>query len=218
MAENKFKLSDIFGGIVIPLILVLLIYVLAVYVNVGGQYHVLGQDVIGVILTNGFAQMIILGVPMVLGLLWNKWAGGAAGFIMGGLYYVASAGQYNGLLATAGVTTYNYFGDISMLFYLVNAVIIGYMAGAINNGSSNFKRMLLSGFTAAMVTAFIQAYMNTTVALEYGRKMALDQWANDPLMAIVTGFVPSIALGVIVPILAKVMTWYGMQPQKHAAY
>ena len=218
MAENKIKVSDIFGGIVIPLILVLLIYVLAVYVNVGGQYHVLGQDVIGVILTNGFAQMIILGVPMVLGLLWNKWAGGAAGFIMGGLYYVASAGQYNGLLATAGVTTYNYFGDISMLFYLVNAVIIGYMAGAINNGSSNFKRMLLSGFTAAMVTAFIQAYMNTTVALEYGRKMALDQWANDPLMAIVTGFVPSIALGVIVPILAKVMTWYGMQPQKHAAY
>jgi hypothetical protein len=218
LAENKIKVSDIFGGIVIPLILVLLIYVLAVYVNVGGQYHLLGQDVIGVILTNGFAQMIILGVPMVLGLLWNKWAGGAAGFIMGGLYYVASAGQYNGLLATAGVTTYNYFGDISMLFYLVNAVIIGYMAGAINNGSSNFKRMLLSGFTAAMVTAFIQAYMNTTVALEYGRKMALDQWANDPLMAIVTGFVPSIALGVIVPILAKVMTWYGMQPQKHAAY
>lgn len=218
MAENKFKLSDIFGGIVIPLILVLLIYVLAVYVNVGGQYHVLGQDVIGVILTNGFAQMIILGVPMVLGLLWNKWAGGAAGFIMGGLYYVASAGQYNGLLATAGVTTYNYFGDISMLFYLVNAVIIGYMAGALNNGSTNFIRMIGSGLTAAMVTAFIQAYMNTTVALEYGRKMALDQWANDPLMAIVTGFVPSIALGVIVPILAKVMTWYGMQPQKHAAY
>jgi LytS/YehU family sensor histidine kinase len=155
---------------------------------------------------------------MVLGLLWNKWAGGAAGFIMGGLYYVASAGQYNGLLATAGVTTYNYFGDISMLFYLVNAVIIGYMAGAINNGSSNFKRMLLAGFTAAMITAVIQAYLNATVALEYGRKMALDQWANDPLMAIVTGFVPSIALGVIVPILAKVMTWYGMQPQKHAGY
>jgi hypothetical protein len=218
LAENKIKVSDIFGGIIIPLILVLLIYVLAVYVNVGGQYHVLGQDVIGVILTNGFAQMIILGVPMVLGLLWNKWAGGAAGFIMGGLYYVASAGQYNGLLATAGVTTYNYFGDISMLFYLVNAVIIGYMAGALNNGSTNFIRMIGSGLTAAMITAVIQAYLNATVALEYGRKMALDQWANDPLMAIVTGFVPSIALGVIVPILAKVMTWYGMQPQKHAGY
>ncbi len=35
-------------------------------------------------------------------------------------------------------------------------------------------------------------------------------------MAVITGFVPLIALGVIVPILAKVMTWYGLQPQKHA--
>ena len=215
MAENKLNLSIIFGGIIIPIILVILIYVLAVYVNVGGQYHVLGQDVIGVILTNGFAQMIVMGVPLILGLLWNKWAGGAAGFIMGGLYYVASAGQYNGLFATQGVTSYNYFGDISMLFYLVNAVIIGYMAGALNNGSTNFKRMLGAGLTAAIITAVIQAYMNVTVALELGRQMAQNQWATDPLMAIVTGFVPSIALGVIVPILAKVMTWYGIQPLKH---
>jgi hypothetical protein len=218
LAENKIKPSTIFDGIVIPLILVLLIYVLAVYVNVGGQYHVLGQDVIGVILTNGFAQMIVMGVPLILGLLWNKWAGGAAGFVMGGMYYVASAGHYNGLFAASGVTSYNYFGDISMLFYLVNAVIIGYMAGAINNGSTNFKRMLLAGLTAAIITAVIQAYLNATVALEFGRQMALDQWATDPLMAIVTGFVPSIALGVIVPILAKVMTWYGIQPQKHVKY
>jgi hypothetical protein len=28
-------------------------------------------------------------------------------------------------------------------------------------------------------------------------------------------FVPSIALGVIVPIIAKVMTWYGLQPGRH---
>ena len=218
MAENKINLSTIFGGIIIPIILVILIYVLAVYVNVGGQHHLLGQDVIGVILTNGFAQMIVMGVPLILGLLWNKWAGGAAGFVMGGIYYVASAGQYNGLFATQEVTRYNYFGDISMLFYLVNAVIIGYMAGALNNGSTSFKRMLGAGLTAAIITAVIQAYMNVTISLELGRQMAQNQWASDPLMAIVTGFVPSIALGVIVPILAKVMTWYGIQPQRHAAY
>lgn len=218
MAENKFKLSNIFDGIIIPLILVLLIYVLAVYVNVGGQYHVLGQDVLGVILTNGFAQMIIMGVPLVLGLLWNKWAGGAAGFVMGGMYYVASAGQYNGLYSSMGITNYNFFGDISMLFYLVNAVIIGYMAGAINNGSTNFKRMILAGLTASIITAVIQSYLNYTVSLEPGRNMAQQSWATDPLMAVVINFVPSIALGVIVPILAKVMTWYGLQPQKHAGY
>ena len=111
---------------------------------------------------------------------------------------------------------YNFFGDISMLFYLVNAVIIGYMAGALNNGSTNFKRMLGAGLTAAIITAVIQAYMNYNISLEPARNMAQGQWAVDPLMAIVTGFVPSIALGVIVPILAKVMTWYGIQPQRHS--
>jgi hypothetical protein len=216
LAENKFKLADIFGGIIIPLILVLLIFVFAVYINVGGQNHILGADnIIAVILVSGFAQMIVLGVPLVLGLLWNKWAGGSAGFIMGGLYYVASAGQYNGLFSSLGITSYNYFGDVSMLFYMVNAIVIGYMAGALNNGSTNFKRMLISGLTASIIVAVIQAYLNVTVALEMGRNMAIDSWNTDPFLAVITNFLPGILLGVIVPILAKVMTWYGLQPQKH---
>ena len=219
MEENKFKLSDIFGGIIIPMILVILIYVLAVYVNVGGQHHVLGAtNTIAVILVNGFAEMIILGIPLVLGLLWNKWAGGAAGFVMGGLYYVAQAGQYNGIYASAGVTTYNFFGDVSMLYWIVYGVIIGYMAGALNNGSTTFKRMLLSGLTASVIVSVIKAYLNYTISLEPARQMAQDSWKVDPVLAVVTNFVPLIALGVIVPILGKVMTWYGIQPQRHSAY
>jgi len=218
LAENKFKLADIFGGIIIPLILILLIYVFAVYLNIGGQYHILGADsIIAVILVSGFAQMIILGVPLVLGLLWNKWAGGAAGFIMGGLYYVASAGQYNGIYASFGMSNYNFFGDVSMLFYMVNAIVIGYMAGALSNGSTNFKRMLGAGLTASVLVAIIQAYLNITVALEPGRNMAIASWNTDPFLAVITNFLPGILLGIIVPILAKVMTWYGLQPQKHAA-
>lgn len=217
MEENKFKLSHIFAGIIIPIILLVLIFVLAVYVNPGGAFAVLGADnVIAVILTSGFAEMIILGVPLVLGLLWNKWAGGAAGFIMGGMYYLASAGHYNGLFGT--MAGYNYYGDISMLFWIVYGVIIGYMAGALCNGSTNFKRMLGAGLTASIIISVIKAYLNVTVSLEPGRNMAIDQWVQDPLMAVITGFVPLIALGVIVPILAKVMTWYGLQPQKHAGY
>ncbi len=219
MEENKFKLSDIFGGIIIPIILVILIYVLAVYVNVGGQHHVLGAtNTIAVILVNGFAEMIILGIPLVLGLLWNKWAGGAAGFVMGGLYYVAQAGQYNGIYASAGVTTYNFFGDVSMLYWIVYGVIIGYMAGALNNGSTNFKRMLLSGLTASVIVSVLKAYLNYTISLDPARQMAQDSWKVDPVLAVVTNFVPLIALGVIVPILGKVMTWYGIQPQRHSAY
>jgi hypothetical protein len=45
--------------------------------------------------------------------------------------------------------------------------------------------------------------------------MAQGLWATDLGQAILINFVPSIALGVIVPILAKVMTWYGLQPMKH---
>ncbi len=219
MEAPRFKLADIFGGLIIPIILAILIFVLAVYVNPGGDQHVLGEAGLGgtiaVILSQGFAQMIVLGIPLVLGLLWNKWAGGAAGFIMGGMYYVAAAGQYNGLYSSMGVTTYNFFGDISMLFYLVNAVLIGYIAGSLTNGSTNFKRMIGAGLTAAMFTAVVQALMNYTVSLEPARLMAQGSWVADPVNAFVIAFVPSIALGVIVPILAKVMTWYGLQPQRH---
>jgi hypothetical protein len=218
LETEKFKLMDIFYGIIIPLILVLLIFFLAIYVNVSGTNHILGTTgiggTLGVILTSGFAQMIVLGVPLVLGLLWNKWAGGAAGFIMGGLYYVATAGLYTGYYA-GSTPAYNFYGDMSMLGYLVNAVIIGYMAGALNNKSTNFKRMLGAGLTAAVITSVIQAYLNYFYALKPARDMAVGNWATDPAYAILINFVPSIALGIIVPIIGKVMTWYGLQPFRH---
>lgn len=218
MEIQKFKLADILYAIVIPIILVLLIYVLAVYVNPNGLNHVFGVSglggTIGIILTSGFAQMIVLGIPLVLGLLWNKWAGGAAGFITGGMYYVATAGLYTGYYAGSS-PSYSFYGDISMLFYLVNAVIIGYMAGALTNGSTNFKRMLGAGLTASLIVAVIQAYMNYTVSLKPSHDMAVQNWATDPAFAILINFVPNIALGVIVPIIGKVMTWYGLQPMRH---
>jgi hypothetical protein len=222
LEPEKFKLADILYGVVIPIILVLLIFFLAIYVNVSGTYHILGvTNVIGVILTSGFAQMIVLGIPLVLGLVWNKWAGGAAGFIMGGMYYVASAGLYTGYYeSVAPPGNYNFYGDMSMLGYLVNAIIIGYMAGALCNKSTNFKRMLGAGMTAAVITAVIQAYLNYTVSLAPGLKMNHDQWAVTTfgipgLYGFTLAFVPSIALGVIVPIIGKVMTWYGLQPTRH---
>ena len=215
---EKFKISDILYGIVIPLILVLLIFVLAVYVNPSGLIHVLGQSgaggTIAVIFTQGFAQMIVLGIPLVLGLLWNKWAGGAAGFIMGGMYYIAAAGLYTGYYAGFD-PAYNFYGDISMLFYLVNAVIIGYMAGSLNNRSTNFKRMLGAGLTASIIVAVIQAYMNYYISLPPSQGMAQGLWAVDLGQALLINFVPNIALGLIVPLIAKVMTWYGLQPLRH---
>ncbi len=230
LEPEKFKLSDILYGFVVPLILVLLIFVLAIYVNPSGQFHVLGAgadilSTIGVILTQGFAQMIVLGVPLILGLSWNKWAGGAAGFIMGGTYYLASAGLYNGYYSFMPADVYhNFYGDPSMLFWIVYGVIIGYMAGALNNGSTNFKRMIGSALTASIFTAIFQVYMNYNWALDFAgaedwmqavspRAMAAGLW-TDPVYGFILAFVPLIALGVIVPILAKVMSWYGLSARK----
>jgi len=75
--------------------------------------------------------------------------------------------------------------------------------------------MLLAGLTAAISTALIQAYMNYNISLDPSRGMAQGLWATALGQALLINFVPSIALGVIVPILAKVMTWYGLQPMKH---
>ena len=109
---------------------------------------------------------------------------------------------------------------MSMLGYLVNAIVIGYMAGALNNGSTGFKRMLGAGMTAAVITSVIQAYLNYTVSLSPARTMNHNLWADKSILfpgvyGFILAFVPSIALGVIVPILAKVMTWYGIQPMRH---
>jgi hypothetical protein len=226
LEPERFKLSDILYGFVVPMILVLLIFVLAVYVNPTGAYHIFGEGeglgvTIAVILTQGFAQMIVLGIPLVLGLTWNKWAGGAAGFIMGGAYYLAVAGnstanylKYSIMLGGDVVTPYNFFGDMAMLFYLVNAVIIGYMAGALSGGSMNFKRMLGAGLTASLTTTIIQLFTNNQYALEPSRQMSIDMWNGSLGYALFISFVPCIALGVIVPILAKVMSWYGLSARK----
>jgi hypothetical protein len=223
LEENKFKVIDILYGVIIPLVLILLVYVLAVFVNPNGDKHVLGETGIGgtlaIVFTQGFGQMIVLGVPLVLGLLWNKWAGGAAGFIMGGIYYVASAGLYNGYYGTTtngmGGLKYNFFGDISVLMWILYGVSIGYMAGSLANGSTNFKRMLGAGLTASLLIAFIQAYFNYTISLSPSRSMAQGLWATNLPQALLINFVPYIVLGVVVPILAKVMTWYGLQPMRH---
>ena len=226
METPKFKLADIFYAILIPLILVFLIFLLAIYINPGGSYHWIGgNDVIAIIFTQGFAQMIILGVPLVLGLLWNKWAGGAAGFITGGMYYLAEAGYSNGSFSAilGGLkqfNTYNFYGDMSLLSWLVLGVVIGYMGGALNNGSTNFKRMLGAGLTSAVIVATIQAYFNYTYSLSPAKTMNHGMWASTQylvpgLYAFVLQFIPNIALGVVIPIIAKVMTWYGLQPVRH---
>jgi hypothetical protein len=151
------------------------------------------------ILTFGFAQMIMFGVPMMLGLIWNKWAGGAAGFLMGAVYYLAMAG-YSTLTYLSYGQTWNFFADVSLITYIVVGILIGYIAGALNNKSYHFKRMLGAGLTAAITVGILQFVLNITVA--FAAWMSL----GDPFTAFYQVLLPMVTLGILAPIIAKVFT------------
>lgn len=132
-------------------------------------------------------------IPFLLGLVWNKWAGGISGFIMGSFYAVCCADSYRSPFsgATFGANTI-------LLGYILSSILIGYMAGEMNKRSQNFRRMLLVGtFT-------------TTIAgiLLFG----IFQISSVNVVTGIEGFLLTVltrtATGVIIPIIAKVLLWY----------
>ena len=225
MAEaEKFKIADILYGLVVPILVAILIVIFPAVLrpaldswfpppnmttgDLGSPYAF-----ITVIFTHGFALMVCFAIPLLLGLIWNKWAGGAAGFITGTLYYVANAG-YNVVysLQNFGIEyTANLFADPSFIGgYIVGGILVGYIAGALNNKSYKFKRMLGAGLTATITVGIFQFILNYTVA--FGAWMT----QSDPGFALFTALLPMIILGVIGPIVAKVFTWYGLMPGGHS--
>lgn len=209
MAEaERLKSSDILYGVVAPLIVGLIIVAFPAIIAPWATQTFGMESPIPIILTLGFAQMIIFGVPLFLGLLWNRWAGGAAGFLLGSLWYVANAATYTFDYFAWGYTEWNFFRDVSLLGYIVNAILIGYIAGSLNKKSFGFKRMLVSSLTASIITGVFQFVLNYQFALEPARQMTL---AN-PGYAFFIVIVPQIVLAIIVPVVAKVFTWYGIYP------
>ena len=225
--ENKFKLADILYGLVIPVIIgIVIIAFPAILRPALDSWFPPGDPLTGegaspnafltVIFTHGFSQMVALGIPLLFGLIWNKWAGGGVGFITGTLYYTAFAAwnimwTINNFVPAMGVQDVpNLFADPSFIGnFIVGSILIGYIAGALNSKSTNFKRMLGASLTATITVGVIQFVLNMTVAT--GAWMA----QGNPGFALFTVMLPAILLGIIVPIIAKVMTWYGLQPMRH---
>ena len=223
METEKFKLKDVGYGLVIPILVGLIIVAFPAILRpfldgvfpppsmttgaAGSPYAF-----ITVIFTHGFAEMVVFAIPLLLGLTWNRWAGGAAGFIMGTFYYVAFAG-YNimtSLIAFGPQYTPNLFADPSFIGnYIVGGILIGYIAGTLNNGSFNFKRMLGAGLTASLTVGILQFVFNYTVS--FAAWMTQGNWPD----ALFKTMLPLIILGVLAPVIAKVMTWYGLYPTRH---
>jgi hypothetical protein len=203
-------LSTILWGLVIPLIVGIVIVLFpavlrpaldawfppATMESAGSPYAFLT-----VIFTHGFATMVVLGVPLFLGLNWSKWAGGAAGFVMGTLFYIAFAGyniQYS-IITFGAAPTYNLYADPSFIGdYIVGGILVGYIAGALNNKSFSFKRKLGASLTAAITVGVFTFILNYTVA--FGAWMT----QQDPGFALFTALLPMIILGLVVPVISKI--------------
>ena len=135
---------------------------------------------------------IIVAIPLMLGLVWNRWAGGASGFLMGTFYAIYWMGSLNRLEG----------GGTILLAYILSPMLIGFMVGALNKGSDDFKRMLISGLVATtiggiMLLAIFQLSPSNVVT-------GVD--------AVLLNILPRMLMAVIIAVVAKVFFWYGMNP------
>jgi hypothetical protein len=215
LETEKFKLKDIGWGLIVPILVGLLVIffpaVLRPTFDAWFPAATSPYAFLTVIFTHGFAQIIVFAIPVLLGLIWNKWAGGSAGFLTGTLYYLAYAGYFSvGITADFGAPYYpgGLYRDPSFIGnYIVGGMLVGYITGSLNNGSFNFKRMIGSGLTAALVVGVMQFLFNISISFAPTMSRSVLGFAETIL--------PMLIVGIVVPIVSKVMTWYGMYPQRH---
>jgi hypothetical protein len=91
-----------------------------------------------------------------------------------------------------------------LLAYILSAMLIGYIAGALNKRSDNFRRMLIAGATAGTV----------------GGVMLFLVFQISPANVVtgISGLLLTVlsrtACGLIVPVIAKLFMWYGVTQNK----
>jgi hypothetical protein len=211
---TDWKLSDIIWGIIVPCIVAFLIIIFPTELSPILE-NVDPGGTLNAIFVNGLAEaLLVVGIPMFAGLIWNQWAGGGSGFILGSIYalyandaFVAS-GVYLEPVMAGGMA-----GDISNLGYVICAMLTGYIAGALNRNSYSFRRMLIAGLVGAFIgglfllwTQLISPFGMVTVdALFTG-----DLGQNSLFLT----FLPRIIYGIIVPIFATVFGWFGITPRQ----
>jgi hypothetical protein len=198
--------SDIIYGIIVPLAVVLAIAGLSMVnsflISSGGMSGSSGI-VIGII--SEIEELVItVAVPLLLGLVWNRWAGGASGFLMGSvwsMWYAVKYGLYSGSFRGGGSVN---LGP-TLLGWVLSAMLIGYMAGALNKRSENFRRMLIVGMVTTAVGGFFLLGM---FQLSPSNVVPFD------FSGFALNVATRIAAGAIVAIIAKVFMWYGVALHK----
>ena len=184
--------NDFVYGILLPLIVVLII------VGLSQLRQIFGFGSLGIVtgIVMEIEEIVVVGgIPLLFGLIWNRWAGGVSGFLLGSLYALSVADKFGRLPTTHFTGT----GTL-LLGYVVSAMLIGYMAGVLNKRSDNFSRMLIVGV------------LSTTI----GGVLLFGVLQLSPVNVVtgLDGFLLTVlsrtACGAIVPVIAKVFTLYGV--------
>jgi hypothetical protein len=187
---KEWNRNDVIYGVVAPVIVVLLIVAISKLGSLfGGGFGITTG------ITMELQELVMIAVvPLLLGLLWNRWAGGASGFLLGSIYALYWADSYR---------SYRGSGTV-LLAYVLSAMLIGYVAGALNKRSENFRRMIISGLAAATIGGLVL--------------FGVFQLSPVNVVTGIDGFLLTVvsrtACGAIIPIIAKVFMWYGIGNSK----
>jgi hypothetical protein len=181
---RELKLKDVIFGIVLPIIVVLAIIWFPLNENWLRSLG-FGGALQGIFVFGVQEVIMIVAVPMMVGLIWNKWAGGATGFMLGSIYAL-----WYGLF---GSMSPGWIHNLSLLGYLLSSMLIGYMAGALNQKSTHLSRLLFSGFIAALAGGlflYLTAQLSTPVYVtgEYGFFVTMT---------------PRLVFGIVTPLICK---------------
>ncbi|MCW4000565.1 MAG: hypothetical protein NWE93_10020 [Candidatus Bathyarchaeota archaeon] len=187
---KKWTKNDLIFGVILPVVAVFVIVLISKLQSLIG-----GEPGIVLGLTMEITELtVIVGVPLALGLLWNQWAGGASGFLMGTFYALYWSGSFHGAAGSGTV----------LIAYILSPMLIGYMAGALNKRSDDFKRILIAGTIAAAVGGIVL--------------FTIFQMSPANVVTGITGFaltvLARILAAVLTAIVVKVFFWYGMGTQK----
>ena len=203
---KEWNRSDIKYGIIVPIVVVLVIAGLSLVssflMRSGGMSGSSGI-IIGII-SEIEELAITVAVPLLLGLVWNRWAGGASGFLMGtvwSMWYAVKYGLYTGSFRGGGGIN---LGP-TLLGWVLSAMLIGYMAGALNKRSENFRRMLIVGMATTAIGGF---FLLAMFQLSPSNVVPFDFYGFAINVA------TRIATGAIIPVIAKVFMWYGVGMHK----
>ena len=183
---KEWNRNDILYAIVVPIIVVLLIVGISKLPSLFGG----GFGIVTGITMEIEELTVIVGVPLILGLVWNRWAGGASGFLMGTFYALYWANSFRGIHDSGTV----------LIAYILSAMLIGYMAGALNKRSDSFIRILISAVVAATIGGVML--------------FGIFQLSSANVVTGIDGFLLTVlartACGAVVAIIAKVFMWYGI--------